>query len=210
MEYDPRTLDPRQTYKLLSGAVVPRPIAFVSTQSSKGVPNAAPFSFFNVVSGSPPMVCVSVGTRSDGSPKDTARNIDATGEFVVNIVDEPLAERMNQAATDFPPDMSEFDVVPLTPARARRVRAPRIAESPVQLECVLYQSLSLKGSGNTLYIGEVVWFHMRDDVALPEHKVDPEKLRAVGRLAGNEYTYVRDLFQLDRMQYAEWRKRHGE
>lgn len=189
-----------EPYKLLTGAVVPRPIAFVSTVGPEGIPNAAPFSFYNAVSGNPPIVMVSVGRRS-GEPKDTARNIDFTKDFVVNVVDEELAEKMNLAATEYPRHISEFDAVGLTPVPSVRVQAPRIAEAPIAMECTLVEKLELEFAPNDVYFGRVVMFHIRQDLCV-DGTIDLEALRPVGRLAGNSYCCTRDLFELVRQPYV--------
>lgn len=207
VQIDPDLLSRKQRYKLLSGCIVPRPIAFVSTQSSNGLLNAAPFSYFNMVSGTPPMICLGIGSRPDGTPKDTARNIIETGEFVVNLVDEPLLEKMNLAATDAPQNVSEFDITGLQPTTSVKVAAPRIMESPVSLECTLYHSLPLKDTGSMLFVGEIVWLHLRDDIVFDDYKVDVEKLQPVGRLAGSEYSLVRDRLAIDRISYQDFLRR---
>ncbi len=185
-------------YQLLSDAVVPRPIAFVSTIGPEGVPNVAPFSFFNAVCSSPPTVAVSV-SRRQGAFKDTARNIRATREFVVNIVDDALAEQMNASSADFPPEVSEFKATGLTPVQGEMVRAPRVEEAPVSLECKLVQIVEL-GQGARradLYIGEVVLFHVRDGLYV-NGRIDPRRLKAVGRLGGNNYCRTHDVFEMVR------------
>src|SRR5688500_523469 len=131
MDIDPASLKPSDCYKLLTCLIVPRPIALVTTLGADGIVNAAPFSFFNVLGSEPPVVVLGVGDRSDGDPKDTALNIRRSGEFVVNVVTEEIAEAMNVCATDFPHGRSELEAAGLTPAASAKVRTPRIAESPV-------------------------------------------------------------------------------
>ena len=194
MILDPKAVPPAAVHQFLIGVVVPRPIAFVSTANREGRPNVAPFSFFNAISSRPPLVGIAIGRRGDG-PKDTLRNIRDTGNFVVNLVDEALGSRAVQASGDWPGDVDEFALTGLTPAPAERVRSPRVLDSPVSLECVLERIVEL---GRTdLVVGEVVLAHARDDV-LTDGRVDIAKLRPIGRLGGDEYTVVREVFHLPR------------
>jgi len=197
MIVNPAAVAPRDVYKLLIGSIVPRPIAFVSTISANGVPNLAPFSFFNAVCGDPPMVCFSISHRDPS--KDTYLNVVSTREFVVNIVSEEIAERMNLTSGDYAHGVSEFGVAGLTEAACEVVKAPRVLESPVSMECRLAQMIALgeaKG-GSDLVIGEVVRFHV-DDRIVDNYRIDPDKLHAVGRMGGNEYSRTRDRFELIR------------
>jgi flavin reductase (DIM6/NTAB) family NADH-FMN oxidoreductase RutF len=197
---DPRTSPPQDVYKLLIGAIVPRPIAFVSTISPEGVPNLAPFSFFTAVSANPPVICFCPTRRAGPDPrKDTLRNISTTREFVVNIVSEDFAEQMNICSADFPPDVDEFEASGLTPLASDLVRPPRVAESHVHMECRLILTIEmseLPGGGN-LVLGEVLRIHA-DDELLDNFKVDPDKLRAIGRMGGNLYTRTSDRFDMPR------------
>ena len=200
MIIDPREVGFQNVYKLLIGAVVPRPIAFVSTVSREGIRNLAPFSFFTAVSANPPVVCFCPMRRSGSNPyKDTLSNISVTGEFVVNIVSEEFAEKMNVSSADFPPEVDEFEASGLTPVPSDLVRPPRVAESHVQMECKLYLTLEigeLPGSGN-LVLGEVVRFHV-DDQYFDDFKIDPDKLRPIGRMGGATYTRTTDRFDMAR------------
>src|SRR5262245_13679810 len=183
MLFDPRTMPTKEVYRLLISAVVPRPIAFVSTVSAAGVPNLAPFSYFNAVASEPPLVAVSINDRPD-DPKDTLRNIRETREFVVNVVTEPLLDAMVRTAGEWPRSTSEFGPSGLTPAPSERVRPPYVAESPLQLECVFYKEVLL---GNSfLVVGEVVLARVRDEVMV-DGRVDPAKLAPIGRLGGELY-----------------------
>jgi flavin reductase (DIM6/NTAB) family NADH-FMN oxidoreductase RutF len=186
-------------YKLLTGAVVPRPIAFVSTISADGVFNLAPFSFFNAFSANPPVVGFSPSHSADGRSKDTLANIKAVGEFVVNIVSEEIAEQMNATSAPFPPEVDEFEATGLTPAASDMVRPPRVKESRVSMECKLLQivELSRLPMGGNLVLGEVVRFHVDDDI-VDDYRIDPGKLRAVGRMAGPTYVRTRDRFDMAR------------
>jgi flavin reductase (DIM6/NTAB) family NADH-FMN oxidoreductase RutF len=199
-------LEPRQRYKLLCGLVVPRPIALVSTLSPSGVVNAAPFSFFNVFSENPALIVLGLQHNADGSPKDTTRNIHVTGEFVVNLVDEAIAEVMNLTAIDFPPAESEPAVAGMQLAASMLVKPPRLAAAPAAFECRRTVGLAF-GPQRELLIGEVLGVHARDGIVEPATlNVDFAALAPVGRLCGNMYARQRDMFELKRVTYAEWRK----
>jgi len=202
MHFDPQDLSPEETYAFFISAMVPRPIALVSTVGAAGVLNAAPYSFANGVCGRPPMVGFSAGQRrhyetGELSLKDTPRNVADTGDFVVNIVDNALAETMNASSADFPPEVSEFDECGFTPAAAEAVQSPRIAEAPVNLECRLEQVVELGEPLSQFIIGRVVHFHIRDEL-IKNGAVDPHRLQAVGRLGGNLYCRVNDIFEMIR------------
>ncbi len=194
MIVDPNSLSEREAYRLMISAFVPRPIAFVSTRSLAGIDNCAPFSYTMGVASRPMVLGVSVGER-DGKPKDTARNILDTGEFVVNLVTDDLAERMNLASGDYAAHVSEFDEAGLTRAPSEAVRAPRIAESPVNFECYLLRAIRV--ADNLLFLGQVLRLHIADAI-LTEGLVDVRKLRPVGRLGGAQYAHVRDIFEMKR------------
>ncbi len=200
MVIDPREAGHQNVYKLLIGAVVPRPIAFVSTISRAGVPNLAPFSFFTAVSANPPIVAFCPVRRAGPNPnKDTLNNIAATREFVVNIVSEEFAKQMNACSADYPPDVDEFTASGLTPIASDLVKPPRVAESHIHMECKLYLILEfgeLPGSGN-LVLGEVVRFHV-DDAYFDDFKIDPDKLLAIGRMGGSAYSRTVDRFEMIR------------
>jgi flavin reductase (DIM6/NTAB) family NADH-FMN oxidoreductase RutF len=200
MEINPDSLAWRDSYKLLVGAIVPRPIAFVSTVSQDGVRNLAAFSFFNGVCPKPFIISFAPMLRgSDGQKKDTLRNIEDTKEFVVNIVTEDIVEQMNLTAPEYEPNIDEFSVSGLTPSASRVVRPPRVAESPIQLECKLVDILTFGetvGAGS-LVLGQVVHVHVRDDV-YRDGRIDVDMLRAVGRMAGHDYARTRDRFALER------------
>jgi flavin reductase (DIM6/NTAB) family NADH-FMN oxidoreductase RutF len=216
MHFDLAAIPERDAYKLLVSTVVPRPIALVTTVDGAGRVNAAPFSFFNAVSSVPPVVVlgISPGDPNSGDPnsgdpgdgyKDTERNIRDTGEFVVNLVDEALAERMNICAVDFPTAVGELAMAGLTPIPSVGVRPPRIAEAPVSFECQRITGLSL-GARSTLEIGRVIHIHIRDDLVDPErYYVATDKMRLVGRMHGRGwYARTSDLFLMDRISFAEW------
>ena len=176
-------------YHFMIGVVVPRPIAFVSTVSKDGAFNVAPFSYFHAITNRPPLVGVSINRRA-GDPKDTARNIQETGDFVVNVVSEALLERAVRASGDWPKDVDEFELTGLTPVKSDLVRSPRVGESPVSLECRLHRVIELGDAHFT--VGEIVLAHVADEV-LTDGRVDVAKLRPAGRLGGDGYSIVRDV-----------------
>ncbi len=194
---DPAAHPAIDSYKLLVGSIVPRPIGFISTLSREGVANLAPFSFFNAICAEPPSICFSVGNRA--SPKDTIRNIRASGEFVVNIVSEAIAQQMNLCSGDYPAGVSEFDISGLTREPSEVVQPPCVLESPINMECKVIQIVDLgtRTGGASLVIGEVVRFHFDPSIAT-NFRIDPAKLRAVGRLGGNEYIHTEDRFEMIR------------
>ena len=200
MIVDPGSTDHSSVYKLLIGSVVPRPIAFVSTISTEGAFNAAPFSFFTVASSNPPVVVFTVGNRKTPDPrKDTLRNITTARDFVVNIVSEEFGPKMNLCAGDYPPEVDEFEVSGLTPVPSDLVKAPRVAESHINMECRLLYTISMSNliNGGNLVLGEVVRFHI-DDGYFNNFRIDQDKLRAIGRMAGNSYTRTQDRFDMIR------------
>jgi flavin reductase (DIM6/NTAB) family NADH-FMN oxidoreductase RutF len=189
-----------EIYKLMIGAIVPRPIAFVSTVDASGARNLAPFSFFTGCSANPPVVCFSTTVRTGPAPlKDTLRNVQETGEFVVNIVSEEIADQMNMTATDVPPDVDEFSLSGLTPIASDLVKPPRVAECKVQMECRLHQIVvvSDKPGGGILILGQVLRFHVADAL-LDGYKIDPDKLKAIGRMGGPTYVRTLDRFDMQR------------
>ena len=206
MLFDFTALPAQARYKLLTSTVTPRPIAWVVSQNAAGAVNAAPFSFFNVLAGDPPTVGISIGSRAPGQPKDTLANIQATGEFVVNLVSRDNAEAMNKTATEFPPGVDELTAAKLTRLPSVKVTPPRIAESPVAFECKLFQTIAL-GPANTLVLGHVVAMHVRDDAVLDalKHYIDTPKLDLIGRMhGGGGYTTTRDQFQISRIPLEDW------
>src|ERR1700683_4781534 len=200
MIVDPISTDYPNIYKLLLGSVVPRPIAFVSTVNPEGVFNVAPFSFFTVASANPPVLVFSVGRRVNPDPrKDTLRNISTAREFVVNVVSEEIGQKMNLCAGDYPPEVDEFQLSGLTPIPSDLVKAPRVAESHVNMECRLLYTIELSAlpGGGTLVLGEVIRFHI-DDAYFNNYRIDPDKLAHTGRMAGNSYTRTMDRFDMIR------------
>lgn len=203
MQIDPATTPPLTIYKLLIGCVVPRPIAWVSTVGADGVNNVAPFSFFMGVCNDPPTIAFSSGPRSEPSgprgKKDTVRNLEATGDFVVNVVDDALAEPMNLTSGEYPPDVDEFVLAGLTAAPSVKVKAPRVAEAPISMECRVAQIVPVGRGPHSLVIGEIVHFHVRDELYdRATGRIDMHRLKPVGRLAGLMYTRVHDIFSMKR------------
>lgn len=194
MRLDPSTVPHAAMYQFMISVIVPRPVAFVSTLDREGHRNAAPFSFFCGLTSQPPLLGVSI-QRREGRPKDTLRNIRETGEFVVNVVDETLAPQMVQCSGEWPAEVDEVAIAGLTTAPSERVKPPRIVEAPVSLECRLHQEVDL---GSTSFvIGVILYAHVRDEV-LTDGRVDPRKLKPIGRLGGDGYCYVHELFHIPR------------
>ena len=199
MVIDPASLEAREVYKLLIGSVIPRPIAWVSTISAAGLPNLAPFSYFNIASSNPPMLLFCPSRRANGAKKDTLLNVEATQEFVIHIVDEPAVEAMNRTSADYPPGANEFEIAGLESAPSTKVRPPRVAAAPVAFECRLFQIVPLgdEQPGGEVVIGRVVLIYVRDDVRVGTY-IDLTALRPVARLAGSGYARVTDTFDLHR------------
>lgn len=195
MQIDPASLSPRDAYRLMISCIIPRPIAFVSTLSREGITNLAPFSFFNGVTSDPPILSIAVSTKRDGSKKDTWRNIEDTGEFVVNVVVPDLMDAVIVGARELPHNVSELEAAKLATLASVRIRPPRIAESPVQMECTLVKIVEVEETG--LILGRVVMFHAKDEV-LDSGRVDPRRLTFVGRMGGDSYCRVSDLFDRKR------------
>ena len=198
---DPLAMAHTEAYKLLIGSILPRPIAFVSTRAADGTLNLAPYSFFTGVCSNPPTLLFCPMRRgSDGAKKDSLCNIEETGEFVVNIVTESIVAQMNQTSAEYPPDISEFEAAGLTPVPSTIVRAPRVAESPVNLECKLQQIVPVGdgsvGSG-AVVLGTIVQVHIRADL-YQNGRILTEGLQPVARLAGMAYCPVREVFELPR------------
>ena len=209
MKFDLRALAPAERYKLLGGLIVPRPIALVTTRSADGRSNAAPFSFFNVFAEEPPLIVLGLGISPSGGAKDTTVNIRDTGEFVVNLVDEAIAEAMNLCAIDFPPEVDEIEVAGLALAPSDKVAPPRIAQAPVNLECRRYLTLQ-PARERYLVLGRVVMAHVRDGVLDPATlRVDRDAYAPIGRLFGGGYVRTHDLFEMPRLTYREWLERSG-
>lgn len=198
MELDLENQFADRAYPVLASLVTPRPIAFVTTLSPDGRLNAAPFSFFNLLGADPPILAFAPGDRDDGTPKDTALNIRATHEFVVNLVDEAIAEAMNQCAASLPYGENELEHAGLHPAPSSLIKPPRIAESPASMECVEWGTLQI--GGNRVVVGLIKRLHLRDDLFDAEKKrVHSEKFQVIGRMASPHwYCRTRDRFEMIR------------
>ncbi|OIJ96318.1 flavin reductase family protein [Streptomyces monashensis] len=196
VDFDPTETDPHTVHRLLTSTVTPRPIAWISTTSEAGIDNLAPHSFFNIASVLPPVLQFeSVGR------KDTLTNIEANGEFVVNLAPEPLFEKINATATDFPPDMSEFDEVGIEREPSAKVKPPRVADSPVSFECQLHSTVFL-GSG-TVVFGRVVHVAVSESV-MEEGHPDVNRLRPLARLGKDEWCTVGEVLSIPRIAYKDW------
>ena len=198
LRFDPAALDSSVVYKIMSGVIVPRPIAFVTTLSPDGVANAAPFSFFNMISHKPPLLCISFSydDRKD-QPKDTLRNIEATKEFVVNSVRRDIAAAMDLCSEYYPSDVDEIAMSGLTPVPSVQVKPPRLLESFVNFECRCVQIVGLPGgSTNRLIIGEIVMMHVQKGLLDENNRVDQRALDAIGRIGGNVYCDTSTAFTI--------------
>jgi flavin reductase (DIM6/NTAB) family NADH-FMN oxidoreductase RutF len=194
----PSAVEAMDAYKLLIGLVVPRPIGWIGSIDADGVRNLAPFSFFNAVAATPPTVLFSPLMQS-GAPKDTLSNVTATGEFTVNMVSDELAEPMNLTSGRYPPGVDEFELAGLTPVPGVEVAAPMVAEAKANLECRVVRLVPVgrEPMNSTLVIGEVVAFHVREDL-LDGTRVDQAGLDLIGRMGGPTYTRTRDMFDMER------------
>jgi flavin reductase (DIM6/NTAB) family NADH-FMN oxidoreductase RutF len=193
----PSELDPRDAYRLLISVVVPRPIGWTSTIGTDGSLNLAPFSFFNAVSNAPLTVTISVGQRK-GQPKDTLRNAQETGEFVINIVNEELAVPMNETSGEWAYEVNEFDRAGVTPAASIDVKPPRVAEAPIALECRVTQIVPVIDTTYTMILGRVLRFHLRSNVLRPNGLVNAALLKPLARLSGDEYATLGSVFEMKR------------
>ncbi len=210
MFFDISQIQARDAYKLLTGVVVPRPIALVTSVSEAGLVNAAPYSFFNLLGSDPPVVALGVGDRKPGQGKDTARNIETRGEFVVNIVDEALAEKMNDCAVDFPANWSEAEVLGLAVEDGQIVRVPRLAQAPASLECRYHSTVEI--GRNRILLGEVVGVWLRDEfVDADKFYVATNDMKIIGRGGGGAeggYFRLGDSFGMKRQTFEEWQREH--
>jgi len=195
MQIDPTTVPPREAYRLLISCIIPRPIAFVSTLSKEGVSNLAPFSFFNGVCSDPPVVSIAVARKRDDSKKDTWRNIEETGEFVVNVVVPELMDAVIIGARELPHNVSELELAGLRTLPSAKVKPPRVADSPIQMECSLLKIVDVEETA--LILGRVVMFHVKEEIVV-DGRVDPRRLTFVGRLGDDLYCRVNDLFERKR------------
>ena len=190
-----------EAYQLMISLIVPRPIAWVTTVSTDGIVNAAPYSYFSGVTSRPPTIAVSIAGRKGGL-KDTARNIEATGEFVVNVVDEDGAELMNRSATEYPYGVSEVEMLGLELAPGETVSVPRLAAAPAALECRLLDMIPVGDPPVAHVLGTVQAVLLREGIGWDRSTgIDPADLRPVGRLGQNRYAHIRDIFEMDRIPY---------
>lgn len=204
------TLGAAQRYKLLSGLVVPRPIALITTLSADGIVNAAPYSYFNVFSEDPALVVVGLQAKADGSLKDTTRNVRANGFFVVNMVDEALATDMSNCSIGFPSDIGEPKALQLAIADGVRVPVPHLVAAPVALECRKLTMMNF-GTQRDLLIGEVLGMQIRDGVIDPDTlRTNYEEYMPVGRVAGTMYARMRDRFELKPDSFETWQRQNGD
>lgn len=201
MKIDPATLNARDAYRLFVTAVSPRPIAWVSTVDKRGINNLAPFSMYTLLSSAPAIVGFGVGRYRNGQKKDTLRNVEATKEFVINIVTEDLAEAMNVTSAPYPPEVSEFDKAKLTPVKSELVAPMRVGQSPLSMECRMLQILEFGKEPmlNSFIIGEVLLVHVKDEL-WDKGAIDCSRLRVIGRLGGGTDLYCRtaDTFEMKR------------
>ncbi len=194
-EVDFEEISSYQRYKLMASLIVPRPIALVTTLGANGVANAAPFSMFNMVGEDPPILMISINRLSDGQLKDTAANILHSGEFVVHMSDEPMAQKMHDCGQSFPSDVSELAQVGLTPIASHSVAPPRIKESPVAFECVLHEKLETES--RYVFIGRIKWMAARDGlIDTQAWRVNLRQYQPIARFGASFYTRTNDRFSL--------------
>jgi len=199
-------LDRRDSHELMMSAILPRPIALVSTIGEDQIFNIAPFSCYAPICMKPALICFGISWRRNGQKKDTLKNIESRRDFVINIVDENLAEAMNRTSADYPSAVDEFREVGLTPTKSDLVSAPRVAESPVHMECRLVniQEFGKVPTGYHLIIGEVVLIHVKEELWNGDH-IDISKLRVIGRLGEQLYCRVTDIFEMKRPEIPDWK-----
>lgn len=201
MEINPANLPHQSIYKIMTGAIVPRPIGWISTVDSSGRPNLAPFSFFNAVCSNPPTVLFCSSIRgADGKTKDTLNNVRATSEFVVNIVSEDLFEAMNASSIEAPAGFNEFEYAGVSLAPSQKVKPPRVAESLIHFECALREVIEIgsEPGGGSIVIGTIVHIQAEERVLLGMDKINLQELKPIGRLMGNAYCRVTDLIEIAR------------
>ncbi len=200
MQFDPNHLESSAVYKLLTGSVIPRPIAWVSTVDENGVNNLAPFSYFNILGDDPPHVMFST-RRDNNSNKDTLNNVLSNGQFVVNMVTEDLVEKMNATSQSVAPDVDEFQLVGVTPIASEKIKPMRVKESPISFECEMVHHYFLenhKQGGACVIIGRIVMMHFDESVLLDNYKINMENYKPVSRLAGSNYSKIGELFSIKR------------
>lgn len=200
--FETNKLVPRDAYRLLTSVVIPRPIAWVSSMGKDGSINLAPFSFFNAVGNSPPTIMISIGQRK-GNDKDTLRNLKETEEFVIHIANEKLSEKMVRTSGDWSYGTNEFEQVDLETVPSIHVKPPRLKSAPVAMEVKVTQIVPVEETTSTLVIGQVIYFHIREDLLRENGTVDPNRLRPVARLGGIEYTTLGKVFSMARPKVEE-------
>jgi flavin reductase (DIM6/NTAB) family NADH-FMN oxidoreductase RutF len=204
VKIDPRAISADAAYYWMVASIVPRPIAWVSSLNEDGTANLAPFSFFSGVGSDPPTCLFCVGRKTKveiGNKKDTWANVERTGEYVIHIVPDALAQKMNVTSKEYPHGVDEFALAGVTKAACERVAAPRIVEAPIAMECKLLQINEVGqadgGGGTAIIVGEILYFHVHDEV-LEGGRIDPGKVDAVGRMGGALYARTRDRFEMPR------------
>lgn len=200
MQFDPNELENSAVYKLLTGAIIPRPIGWISTISEDGINNLAPFSYFNMIGDDPPHVMFST-RRDNNTNKDTLNNVLATQQFVVNMVTEEVVEPMNASSQNVPSTVDEFELVGVTPLPSLKVKPMRVQESPIHFECQLVHHYFLEDhqqGGACILIGRIVMIHVADALLLDNYKINPETYKPVARLAGSNYTKIGETFSIKR------------
>jgi len=207
MYFDISALKGNNAYKLMTATIVPRPIAWIVSQDEQGRNNAAPFSFFGAMSGEPPVVCIGIGTRPEGTHKDTVANLHIGAGFVINMVSSELMAQMNVTAIDFAPGVDELQAAGLEIAASNKVAPPRIAASPVAMECRVQQHLDVSAH-RRIIVADILAMHIRDDAVLDAERchIDTPRLDLVGRMhGGGWYSIQNKLVELPRMTEAQWR-----
>ncbi|MBQ8101822.1 MAG: flavin reductase family protein [Afipia sp.] len=206
MQFDFEAMKPGERYKLLLATVLPRPIAWITTRDGNGAVNAAPFSFFNVFGSDPATVGVGIGSKGPGEPKDTRANIRANEQFVVNLVPYSLAQQMRITSIAFPKGVEEPLEADLKLVPSERVAVPRIAASPVSMECTFMQEVAL--GGFSLVLGRILMIHVQDHAVIDAARqyIDAEKLDLIGRMEGGWYTRTTERFEMPNIPLEEWRK----
>lgn len=202
MRFDTASLSADDAYRLLSSAVVPRPIAWLTTLNENGSVNLAPFSFFNAVSSEPPLIAVSIEDRAPNVEKDSLANIKRTRSFVSHVVTETLLEAVVTSAIEFPSEISEAEILGLKLFSSHHIAVPRLLEAPVSMECKL-ETLLRVGKAATLVVAEVVCFHVRDEL-YKNGRIDSNSLQALGRMSGSDFTKTRDLVSFPTPNYEAW------